>query len=115
MAIDSFAYFDHTGSAAGVEVRGETTDSFFSKTSPSPAFELRSWKFGSKNKTTIGSATGGAGGQYGLGCGDVDADGAGGVGVAVNNGAAGAHCDPAGGQARGNGPQDGVARPGDGD
>jgi type VI secretion system secreted protein Hcp len=64
MAIDSFAYFDHTGSAAGLEVRGETQDAFFSKPpdAPSPAFELKSWKFGSKNKTTIGSATGGAGG-----------------------------------------------------
>jgi type VI secretion system secreted protein Hcp len=62
MAIDTFIWFDHTGAAAGQPVAGETQDDFFSKKTPSPAFELKDWNFGASNKNTIGSATGGAGG-----------------------------------------------------
>jgi type VI secretion system secreted protein Hcp len=62
MAIDTFIWFDHTSAAAGQPVAGETLDDFFKGTSPSPAFELKDWNFGASNKSTIGSATGGAGG-----------------------------------------------------
>ncbi len=63
MAIDTFIWFDHTGSAGMLEVRGESQDQYFlTEAKPSPAFELKEWGFSVENKTTIGSATGGAGG-----------------------------------------------------
>lgn len=63
MAVDTFIWFDHTGAAPGMlPVAGETQDDVFSKTTPSKAFELKDWSFDVSNKTTIGSATGGAGG-----------------------------------------------------
>src|SRR4051812_42696704 len=62
MAVDSFIFFDHQGAAGMLPVVGETTDAYFSKTKPSPAFEIKDWGFEVTNKTTIGSATTGAGG-----------------------------------------------------
>jgi len=64
MAVDYFIAFDHTGAAAGQAVPGETQDSYFKSPPgfPSPAFEIEDWNFGSSNKTTLGSATGGGGG-----------------------------------------------------
>ena len=62
MAIDSFIWFDHRGSSGMLEVAGETQDEFFRATDPKPAFEIKEWGFSVENKTTIGSATGGAGG-----------------------------------------------------
>jgi type VI secretion system secreted protein Hcp len=65
MAVDSFIWFDHTGPAGNLEVAGESTDAFFGKggkCKPSPAFEIKDWGFEVTNKTTLGSATTGAGG-----------------------------------------------------
>ena len=67
MAIDTFIWFDHTGAAAALEVVGETQDDRFKKGGSGPAgafgaFEIKDWSFDVQNKTTIGSATGGAGG-----------------------------------------------------
>jgi type VI secretion system secreted protein Hcp len=61
MAVDTFIWFDATGAAGMKQPKGETTDDFFSKTTPNPAFELKDWSFGVTNKSSIGSATGGAG------------------------------------------------------
>jgi type VI secretion system secreted protein Hcp len=62
MAVDSFIWFDHQGSSGMLPVKGETTDAYFSKVKPSPAFEIKDWGFEVTNKSTIGSATTGAGG-----------------------------------------------------
>src|SRR5438552_3455385 len=62
MAVDAFIWFDHTGAAGMLSVEGETQDDYFKKTKPSPAFEIKEWSFDVENKSTIGSATSGAGG-----------------------------------------------------
>ena len=59
MAIDAFLQFTQSGVAS--KVMGETQDVIFSKKDP-PAFEIQQWSFGASNVSTIGSATGGAGG-----------------------------------------------------
>ena|ERR1043166_7004684 len=56
MAVDTFIYF--TEQAGMLKVEGETKDEYFSKLK---AFELKDWSFEVTNKSTIGSATGGAG------------------------------------------------------
>ena len=66
MAIDTFIWFvQQSGMQAPV---GETQDAAFKAGGagldgdPNPAFELKDWSFKVSNKSTIGSATGGAGG-----------------------------------------------------
>jgi type VI secretion system secreted protein Hcp len=59
MATDAFLQFAQ-GGAAGGPVDGETQDEYYRTLKP-PAFEISTWKFGTKNKATIGSATYGAG------------------------------------------------------
>jgi type VI secretion system secreted protein Hcp len=63
MAVDTFIYFEEQ--AGMLPIEGETKDDFFKKGSSSAkngAFELKDWSFEITNKSTIGSATGGAGG-----------------------------------------------------
>src|SRR2546421_50035 len=64
MAIDTFIVFEEQ---SGMDkIFGETQDIFFNKDGKGGkgrgAFELKDWSFDVSNKTTIGSATGGAGG-----------------------------------------------------
>jgi type VI secretion system secreted protein Hcp len=58
MPVDAFIYFDPGGSGMA-KPEGETQDSNFSNFK---AFEIKSFSFDIENKTSIGSATGGAGG-----------------------------------------------------
>jgi type VI secretion system secreted protein Hcp len=64
MAIDTFIVFKESDSM--LKVLGETQDTFFKKGGPGGqdrgAFELKDWSFEITNKSTIGSATQGAGG-----------------------------------------------------
>jgi type VI secretion system secreted protein Hcp len=56
MAVDTFIYF--VEQAGMLKVEGETKDEHFATVK---AFELKDWSFEISNKSTIGSATGGAG------------------------------------------------------
>jgi type VI secretion system secreted protein Hcp len=58
MPVDAFIYFD-PGSSGMAKPEGETQDSTFSA---HKAFEIKSFKFDIENKTSLGSATSGAGG-----------------------------------------------------
>jgi type VI secretion system secreted protein Hcp len=56
MAVDTFIWFEEQ---AGMQkILGETKDEYFTTFN---AFELKDWSFEVTNKSTIGSATGGAG------------------------------------------------------
>jgi type VI protein secretion system component Hcp len=59
MAIDTFIYFIPSKETGMKKPEGETQDDYF-KTKK--AFEIKDWSFDVSNKSTIGSATGGAGG-----------------------------------------------------
>ncbi len=56
MAVDTFIWFEEQ--AGMLKVSGETLDDYFKSFK---AFELKDWSFEVTNKSTIGSATGGAG------------------------------------------------------
>ena len=58
-AVDAFIWFE--GVAGHMAPQGEARDAG-PHSSPNPAFELKDFSFGVENPTTIGSATGGAGG-----------------------------------------------------
>jgi type VI secretion system secreted protein Hcp len=59
MPVDAFIWFRPAEGSGMVKPRGETTDLFFNKFD---AFELKDFSFGIENKSTVGSATSGAGG-----------------------------------------------------
>ena len=63
MAVDTFIYFEENPSSGMLPVAGETKDEYFKKgpVAKNGAFELKDWSFEVTNKSTIGSATGGAG------------------------------------------------------
>ncbi len=64
MAIDTFINFE--AQAGMMEIKGETQDEYFGTKGAGGqgrgCFELKDWSFDVSNKSTIGSATGGAGG-----------------------------------------------------
>lgn len=59
MAVDAFIWYKAAQGGASTTPKGESTDDFFKDVN---AFELKDFDFSIENKSTIGSATGGAGG-----------------------------------------------------
>ncbi|QEL19456.1 type VI secretion system tube protein Hcp [Limnoglobus roseus] len=59
MAVDAYIWYKAAQNAAAMSPKGETTDEFFRDFN---AFELKDFSFSVENKSTVGSATGGAGG-----------------------------------------------------
>ncbi|QEL14627.1 type VI secretion system tube protein Hcp [Limnoglobus roseus] len=59
MAVDAYIWFNAAQGAATLSPKGETTDQVFSGLN---AFDLKDFSFSVENKSTVGSATGGAGG-----------------------------------------------------
>ncbi len=59
MAVDAYIWYKAAQNPSSLSPKGETTDAFFKDFF---AFELKDFSFSVENKTTIGSATGGAGG-----------------------------------------------------
>lgn len=59
MAVDAFIWYKAAQGGSGMTPKGETTDDFFKDVF---AFELKDFSFSVENVSTLGSATGGAGG-----------------------------------------------------